>query len=115
MSGAGVRRWAHFNMWRAITLPPQDYPLALCDARTIGPGDAVTVVAHTETRTNGAFSFDTRGYLANPAHRWCYFRDMTPDEVVVFKTHDSDPDRAHQVAHTAFLDPGCPSGTATTE
>lgn len=108
-----VRRWAHFNMWRPITPPPQDYPLALCDARTIGPDDAVTVVAHTETRTKGDFAFETRGYLHRPAHRWCYFRDMTPDEVIVFKTHDSDPDRAHQVAHTAFLDSTCPTGTPT--
>jgi len=108
-----VKRWAHINMWRPITPPPQDYPLAVCDARTIGPDDGVTVVAHTETRTTGLLSFDTTGYLHNPAHRWCYFRDMTPGEVIVFKTYDSDPARAHQVAHTAFLDPSCPPGTPT--
>ena len=108
-----ARRWAHFNMWRPITPPPQDYPLAVCDARSIAPGDGITVVAETVTRTTGAFSFDTTGYLHNPAHRWCYFRDMTPGEVIVFKTHDSDPARAHQVAHTAFLDPSCPPGTPT--
>ena len=106
-------RWAHFNMWRSITPPPQDYPLALCDARSIGPADGITVVAETVTRTTGAFSFDTTGYLHNPAHRWCYFSDMTAAEVIIFKTHDSDPARAHQVAHTAFLDPTCPPGTPT--
>jgi hypothetical protein len=36
---------------------------------------------------------------------------MTPNEVLVFKTHDSDPARAHRVAHTAFDDPTCPPGT----
>ena len=108
-----ARRWAHFNMWRPITPPPQDYPLALCDARSTRPGDGVTVVADTVTRTNGAFSFDTTGYLYNPDHRWCYFSDMTPQEVLVFITHDSDPARPHQVAHTAFLDPTCPPGTPT--
>ena len=69
------------------------------------PADRETVVAHTVTRTLGALSFDTTGYLHNPAHRWCYFRNMTPEEVLVFITYDSDPARAHQVAHTAFLDP----------
>jgi hypothetical protein len=49
----------------------------------------------------------------NPGHRWCWFRDMTADEVLVFKTHDSDPERAHRVAHTAFTDPTCPPGTPT--
>ena len=31
----------------------------------------------------------------------------------VFTTFDSDPTRPHQVAHTAFTDPGCPPGTPT--
>ncbi len=107
------RRWAHINIWRPITPPPQDYPLALCDARSIAPGDGETVVAHTVTRSIGEMSFATTGYMHNPAHRWCYFSDMTPDEVLVFITFDSDPARPHQVAHTAFLDPTCPPGTPT--
>lgn len=106
-------RWALINMWRPITAPPQDYPLAVCDARTIGPDDATTVMALTETRATGAFSFPTKGYIRNPEHRWCYYRDMTPGEVLIFKTHDTDPVRAHQVAHTAFADPSCPAGTPT--
>ena len=28
-------RWALYNMWRAVTPPPQDFPLAVCDARTV--------------------------------------------------------------------------------
>jgi hypothetical protein len=106
-------RWAHINMWRPITSPPQDYPLALCDARSISQADRELVVAHTETRDMGEFVFDTTGYLYNPDHRWCYFSRMTPDEVLVFVTHNSDPARPHQVAHTAFADPTCPAGTPT--
>jgi hypothetical protein len=113
LSLEAIRRWAHINLWRPITAPPHDYPLAVCDARTIAPGDAVTVVAHTETRGAGAFAFETHGYIHNPAHRWCYFSDMTPGEVLIFKTHDSDPGRAHQVAHTAFLNSLCPPGAST--
>ena len=26
------RRWAMYNVWRSITPPPQDFPLAVCDA-----------------------------------------------------------------------------------
>ena len=108
-----VSRWAHINMWRSITPPPQDYPLALCDARTLADADRELVVAHTETRGIGEMVFDTTGYMYNPDHRWCYFSDMTPDEVLVFKTYDSDPSRPHQVAHTAFRDESCPPGTPT--
>ena len=107
------RRWAHYNIWRPITPPPQDYPLALCDTRTISPADRETVIAHTVTRTMGEMKFETAGYMHNPSHRWCYFSNMTPDEVLVFITHDSDPTRPHQVAHTAFLDPTCPPNTPT--
>jgi hypothetical protein len=107
------RRWALYNIWRVITPPPQDVPLAVCDARTLALADGVPVVAETEIRGFGAFTFETSGYLYNPAHRWCFFRDMTPAEVLVFKTHDSDPARAHRVAHTAFTDPACPAGAPT--
>ena len=108
-----VGRWALFNMWRPITPPPHDYPLAVCDARTLAPDHSVAVIAHTETRAAGTFAFETRGYLFRPEHRWCYFSNMSPDEVLGFKTHDSDPARAHQVAHTAFVDPTCPAGVPT--
>jgi hypothetical protein len=106
-------RWALFNMWRSTTPPPQDFPLAVCDARTVAPSDGVTVVAVTEVRRLGHLEADTTGYLHNPHHRWCYFADMTPEEVLIFKTHDSDPARAHRVPHTAFTDPTCPPGTPT--
>lgn len=108
-----VPRWAHINTWRPITQPPHDYPLAVCDARTIAQNDPIPVVARTVTRTAGAFDFETNGYIHNPDHRWCYYSDMTPDEVLMFKTHDSDPGRAHQVAHTAFLSPLCPADAPT--
>ena len=111
---ADVERWALFNMWRSTTPPPQDHPLAVCDARTIGRDDGVPVMAVTEIRGGGGeLEFATTGYTHNPGHRWCWFRDMTPDEVLVFATHDSDPARPHRVAHTAFTDPSCPPGTPT--
>ena len=68
--------------------------------------------AITEERS-GEIRHDTTGYLYNPAHRWHYFRDMTPDEVLVFKAHDTDPRRAGRVPHTAFTDPTCPAGVPT--
>ena len=48
----------------------------------------------------------------NPEHRWCYFRDMTPDEVLVFKTHDSDPGRAAPRAAHRVHRPDVPAGHA---
>ena len=106
------RRWAMYNVWRAITPPPQDFPLAVCDARSVRADDEVTVTAITE-ELQGDIVHDTMSYVHNPAHRWYYFPDMTIDEVIVFKSGDSDPNGAVRVAHTAFTDPTCPPGVPT--
>jgi hypothetical protein len=106
-------RYALYNMWRASSQPPQDFPLAVCDARSIVPQDEVTVTAVTVERGAGDIRHDTTGYLYNPAHRWHFYSNMTPSEVLVFKAHDSQAHRAGRVPHTAFTDPTCPPGTPT--
>ena len=110
---ASYSRYSMLNVWRTFTPPPQDFPLAVCDARSIDPADEVTVTAVTEERNTSEIIHDTTGYVFNPAHRWYWFPDMTIDEVIVFKSHDSDPTRARRVAHTAFTDPGCPTDVPT--
>jgi len=109
----GRARYAMYNVWRAISPPPQDFPLAVCDAQSVVPSDEVTVTAITEERNSGDIVHDTTGFVHNPAHRWYYFPDMTIDEVIVFKSGDSDSTRAVRVAHTAFIDPTCPPGVPT--
>ena len=105
-------RHAMYNMWRAVTPPPQDFPLAVCDARSVAPGDEVTVTAITRERA-GEIRHDTTGYLHNGTHRWHYYADMTPAEVLIFKAHDTDEGRSRRVPHTAFTDPSCPAGVPT--
>ena len=106
-------RWALYNVWRAVSPPPQDFPLAVCDARSVAASDEVTVTAITTSRGVGELRHDTTSYLHNPEHRWHYYPDMTNDEVIVFKAHDSKPGVACRVPHTAFTDPACPPGTPT--
>ena len=38
-------RYAIYNAWRVLTPPPQDAPLALCDARSVKPGNEVSADA----------------------------------------------------------------------
>jgi hypothetical protein len=113
LGSAPGRRWALYNLWRACTPPPQDFPLAVCDARTVGPDDEVVVTALTIEQGDRHVRHDTTGFRHNPAHRWHYYRDMTRDEVLVFKGRDSDPARAGRVPHSAFTDPTCPPGVPT--
>jgi hypothetical protein len=107
-------RYAVFNVWRCITPPPQDIPLAFCAGNTIDEGDAVEAMAVMDRPELApqVIRALSEAYRPNPRHRWYYFRDMTPDEVVIFKTYDSDRSRCRAVAHTAFTAPDCPPGTA---
>lgn len=101
-------RFCYFNVWRTFTGAPQDVPLALCDAGSVSPDDLIAADAIFDSPEQPEWSFEGIVVAHNPAHRWAWFPDMTRDEVIVFKTHDSDPSRAHAVPHVAFDDPACP-------
>jgi len=105
-----VRRFAHYNVWRVLSPPPQDVPLAVCDARSISQEDLLEADAVFDVPGKPEWSFEGLVVRYNPKHRWSYFSDMTRDEALVFKTNDSDPSQPHHVPHTAFNDPHCPEG-----
>ncbi len=105
-----IRRFAHYNVWRTFSPPPQDVPLALCDARTVEPRDLVPADAVFDVAGQPEWSFEGLVVRFNPRHRWLYFSDMTRDEVIVFKTNDSAREAPSQVPHSAFDDPSCPAG-----
>jgi len=45
----------------------------------------------------------------SPSHEWWYFPKMTPEQVILLKTYDSETDgRARFVGHSAFEDPTTP-------
>lgn len=104
------RRYAYYNVWRVISEPPQDVPLAVCDARSLSPEDLMTADAVFDAPGQPEWGFEALLVHYNPRHRWLYFSNMSRDEALVFKTHDSDPAEPHHCPHTAFDDPTCPSG-----
>jgi hypothetical protein len=110
-AGRRLARFVHYNVWRAISEPPQDVPLAVCDARSVSSGDLIAADAIFDSPGKPEWSFEGLVVAHAPQHRWHWFPDMTRDEVLVFKTHDSDPSRAHCVPHVAFDDSSCPEDT----
>jgi hypothetical protein len=108
--GKTVRRAAQFNVWRVLSEPPQDVPLAVCDARSLSPQDLVAADAVFDVTDRPEWSFEGLLVRHNAAHRWCYFSNMTRDEALIFITNDSEPGQPHHVPHTAFNDPTCPAG-----
>src|SRR3954466_6096589 len=100
-------RFGIVNVWRPIQGHVLDSPLALCDARTFTDDDLIAsdlVYAHVRGETSRV--------AYNPAHRWYYFSDMQPDEVLFIRVHDSANDgRARLSFQTSFdnpLTPGAP-------
>ena len=111
-NGRKVRRSAQYNVWRVLTPPPQDVPLAVCDARSLAAADLISADAIFDKDGAIAFSFEAWLLQHNPRQRWVFFSNMTPGEVLVFKTHDTDSTVAHCVPHGAFDDPSCPADAA---
>ncbi|MGY3573106.1 CmcJ/NvfI family oxidoreductase [Bradyrhizobium sp. USDA 4504] len=88
--------------WRALSPPPQDFPLAFCDATTASGNDLAMIeyVSNTRNEPGGTF----KGYVAHfsPAQRWYYFPEMTSDELILFKAYDSETHYGLRSPHSAF-------------
>lgn len=105
-----ILRCEHHNIWRTFSRPPQDLPLALCDFRSVSPDHIIRAEAAFDNDQGQVTStFEAMIFHHDPAHRWIYYPDMTRDEVLVFKRHDSDRTRPWFVPHTAFEDPTSPA------
>jgi hypothetical protein len=113
--GSGYRRFIGFSLWRALSEPPQDMPLALCEGRSVrdDEGTRNTKVDVSEIPTGEALYAPIEGeenmaaatiFHYSPEHRWWYFPDMEPDEVIFIKLYDSDHTTAWRCPHTAFRD-----------
>ncbi len=108
--GKSLRRYAHFNVWRAFSPPPQDVPLAVCDARTVAPEDLILADAIFDDPEKPEWSFESYLIAHNPAHRWNWFSNMTRDEAIIFKTSDSQ--FCNPIPHVAFDNPAAPADVA---
>jgi len=117
--GPGFKRFLISSYWRTFSPPPQDVPLAVCDGRTSFGGEeksntlfivdelpneeeAVRPIPGEENMMAASiFSY-------NPAMRWWYFSNMTADDALLFKFHDSDHSVTWRAPHTAFRDGSLP-------
>ncbi|KAJ6617551.1 hypothetical protein B0H10DRAFT_1948259 [Mycena sp. CBHHK59/15] len=106
-------RFQIINLWRPISHPALDWPLALCDFRSVDPKNDVMPVALVYPDREG----ETFGVKHNPNQRWKYFSGVAPDELILIKCYDSlqDGSVALFTPHTGFSDPKTPEGTPLRE
>ncbi|KAF8876674.1 hypothetical protein BD779DRAFT_1677701 [Infundibulicybe gibba] len=107
------KRFQLINLWRPISHAAVDWPLGLCDYRSVDVEKDTFPVALVYPDREG----QTLGVKYNPNHRWKYFHAMTPDEIVLIKCFDSvqDGSVARLTPHTGFKDPATPEGTPLRE
>ena len=104
-----ARRTVILQFWRNTGEAKMDFPIAFCDARTVTPAD--TRAFHVTDYAGTGASFDALGVVqpADPeAHRWYAFPELTADEVVAFRTYDTDlvaQGKTYFTPHSAFRDP----------
>jgi len=107
--GKAIVRSAMYNVWRVLSGPPQDVPLALCDYASVDEAaDLIDCRAIFDTPGKPEWSFGNYVIAHNAGHRWHYYSDMTVNEAIVFKTSESDPERAQLMPHGAFDNPLAP-------
>ena len=95
------RRVAFYNVWKPLSKPVEELPLAMCDATTHAPDDMLLMQLKYRERTGEIYVMRHA-----PTHRWYYFPNMQADQALLLKTYDSAADgRARFMGHTAFEDP----------
>ncbi|MBX3026414.1 hypothetical protein KF840_16010 [bacterium] len=115
------RRFAIVNAWRSFSGAPQDWPLGLCDATSVADDEGVTYNILSVDRIPAPEEIpevlpgdperptfpEISAFQFRPEHRWYYYADMRPDEVLLFTNYDSQRRGAWRVPHAGFRDPTC--------
>ncbi|KAF2117450.1 hypothetical protein BDV96DRAFT_611800 [Lophiotrema nucula] len=87
-----------FNIWKPLHGPLTDWPLTVCDSRTVTPErDCIA----TDVVERSGFTENYQVYY-HPDMRFCYLSGQRADEVIVFRQTDTEPGC---VPHAGFLNP----------
>lgn len=103
-------RFSIVNAWRSMRGTLEQWPLTVCDARTIDEAALTQTRREAPVRPDPSFEYnrpsETRHAVFDPAHKWYWFPRMTADEVLLFKNYDTRTDgTARYALHSAFEDP----------
>ncbi len=108
-----AKRFAIINVWRSVAGTIEEWPLGLCDARSVDDAHLHTVERRAYNRVG-----QTRHASYDAGNVWYYFPRMTRDEAVLIKNYDSAAAElcvAPYSLHTAFEDPTSPPDAAPRE
>ena len=101
---APFSRYVLYQTWRVLSDPPQDFPLAICDWRTVASADIVPLVYHVGTDGSDV-TYRSQGSRYSDRHDWWYFPDLTIDDLLLFVGFDSSRPDVPSSLHVSFEDP----------
>ena len=105
------KRVVFINVWKPIHDVVEERPLAMCDTTSSSPEDFFKL--HLRYRDRNGENYVMKH---SEHHKWWYFPKITPQQVILLKTYDSETDgRARYVGHSAFEDPTTREGAPIRE
>ena len=106
---ARASRLVILQFWRNIGPAKMDFPLAWCDARTVSPADARPIPVTDYAGSGVDFeAVAVLGPIEASPYRWYAFPELRPDEVVAFRTYDTELVERGETwftPHSAIRDP----------
>lgn len=90
-------KFAWFNTWQPFDNPAYHNPLTCIDWESLPEGDVIDYYYTGRNRDS-----KVAAPIYSPDHRWCYFPNMTTEEVLVLKQMDGRPDRSYYCPHVSF-------------
>ncbi|KAK5652923.1 hypothetical protein OQA88_9402 [Cercophora sp. LCS_1] len=92
------RRHQVINIWKPLSGPCRDFPLAFLDPKSVDKdNDLFKVDEVFPTVANEVFQV-----YHNPKHKWYYVPDQLDSEVVIFNAFDSERKQELAVPHCSF-------------
>mgnify|MGYP001158604046 FL=1 len=113
-NGSNPSRITVYNLWRRFDEDGTDAPFALCDSRTVSEKELIPTdlfnygkeEEKTETLADeNGFTVEIYQSMNSESHKWYFYPKMNRDEVVMFKTYDSNEKPFMPTLHSAFDDP----------
>ncbi|GAB1316442.1 hypothetical protein MFIFM68171_06652 [Madurella fahalii] len=92
------RKYQVINIWKPLSGPCRDFPLAFLDPKSVDPNkDLLKVDEVFPTVANEVFQIHH-----HPNHKWYYIPDQLDSEVAIFNAYDSDKGQSLAVPHCSF-------------
>jgi hypothetical protein len=98
--------WQAINLWKPIKGPLNDWPLGLCDARSL---DFETDTIPSDIVFDDFFTENLQ-VLYSSNLQWYYLPDQETWEALIFKSADSQTSQAPACAHSGFFNPHAKNG-----